>query len=286
MLVGLVLYIYWRQRYGVHTDGAGDSGPDYPRVELTQETDYETFFRQTGLGKSAVDKLLETGEFQTILEIQEAFFQPTKIVCTPLLGWFTREDRLVGESISRRSRCRETKWSEAGQENYVSGPVFADLQPGDIILTLSTHSLGWRHGHAGLVIDEDTTLECAVLGTDSDYGDPQDWCEYSNYCVLRVKNVTPRQQEAVAAYACNELHGVPYHLTAGFIGEKAPETDARQFGLQCAYLVWYAWYQFGYDLDADGGRLVSAYDLLTSEQLEVAQMYGMNPEIFDNNKTE
>ena len=74
--------------------------------------------------------------------------------------------------------------------------------------------------------------------------------------------------------------GVPYHLSAGFIGAKAPETDAPYFGVHCAYLVWYAWNHFGYDLDSDGGRLVTASDLLHSDLLEVVQLYGMAPQEF------
>ena len=33
---------------------------------------------------------------------------------------------------------------------------------------------------------------------------------------------------------------------------------------------------FGYDLDSDGGRLVTSADLLHSDLLEVVQVYGMD----------
>lgn len=187
---------------------------------------------------------------------RKGYFVPGEVVCKPLLGWFTMEERLVSGA----------------------GPELADLQPGDILLTLSTHSLGWRHGHVGLVIDENTTLESVMLGENSDWGDPQIWRSYGNFFVLRVKNVTPEERKAVAEYAADTLYDIPYHLSAGWIGEKAPATDAKQFGLHCSYLVWYAWKQFGYDLDADGGRLVTAADLLASPLLEIVQEYGMDPE--------
>ncbi len=183
---------------------------------------------------------------------QEYFVQQEEAVCRPMLSWFTREDQ------------RKEYW-----------PAIQDLQPGDILLTLSTHSLGWRHGHAALVIDQDTTLECAVLGTDSGYGKPESWRRYSGYCVLRVKNASEEQRQQVAEYAADTLYGVPYHLTAGFLGPKAPEPDAAYFGLQCIYLVWYAWNHFGYDIDGDGGRLVTAADLLQSDLLQVVEMQGM-----------
>ena len=80
----------------------------------------------------------------------------------------------------------------------------------------------------------------------------------------------------VKAYALAHLKGVPYHLSAGFLGKKAPDVNASYFGLQCAYLVWYAWNAFGYDVDADGGRLVTASDILYSDCVEIVQCYGLD----------
>ena len=251
----LLLLFYLAQRFWAHRDGY--FRPDYERITLTEESDYETIFLQTGLGRSAVDKLFAAGDFQTILDAQEAFFNPPEAACTPLLGWFTREDRL------------ETP-----------GTPLVDLQPGDVVLTLSTHSLGWRHGHAGLVIDSGTTLECVVLGTDSTLMNASHWSKYSNYAVLRLKDMTPELQQEIVEYSLSTLVGIPYHLTSGFIGPKAPDPEDWQFGLHCSYLVWYAWNHFGYDLDSDGGRLASCYDLLHSDLLEVVQIYGMDPRQF------
>lgn len=176
--------------------------------------------------------------------------KPEQMECVPLLGWFTMEDRVDKED----------------------GKPLTDLKAGDILITLSTHSIGWRHGHAGLVIDEKRVLECVFWGEDSCIVGVDHWRKYSHYVVLRVKGVTEEMQQEVATFARENLCGVPYHLSAGFLGEKAPDTGSRGFGLQCAYLVWYAWNQFGYDLDSDGGRLVTANDLLQSELLEVVQI--------------
>lgn len=185
--------------------------------------------------------------------VHRKFHQTEEIECVHLLGWFTMEDRLKGE--------RHT---------------LTEPQPGDILVTLSTHSVGWRHGHAALVIDEDTTLECVTWGTKSQLCDIEHWETYSNCALLRVKGVTPEEQQAVVEYALEHLQGVDYHLSAGFIGEKAPVPEAPQFGLQCGYLVWYAWNYMGYDVDSDGGRLVTSYDLLHSELLEVIEIYGID----------
>lgn len=256
VLAALLLLFYLLQRFWAHRDGY--FRPDYPRVTLSEDSDHETIFLQTGLSRAAVDKLLADGDFQAILDAQDAFFDPPEAACSPLLGWFTREDRLVD----------------------ARGTPLINLQPGDIIITLSTHSFGWRHGHAGLVIDENTTLECVVLGTDSKLMKSSHWTTYSNYAVLRLKDITPELQQEIAEYGTTTLLGVPYHLTSGFIGPKAPDPDDWQFGLHCSYLVWYAWNHFGYDLDSDGGRLASSYDLLHSDLLEVVQVYGMDPREF------
>ena len=241
------------QRYWAHRNEP--FVPDYPRVELTEHTDAETMFLQTGLGKSATAHLLEEGKFQTILDAQAALFDPPPERCAPLLGWFTREDRLTR-----------------------AGTPLVDLRPGDILLTLSTHTAGWRHGHGGLVIDGDTVLECAVLGQDSRLTDVEHWNTYSCYAVLRVRGANQELGRSVASYAMEHLLGVPYRLTIGLWGEKAPGPDSAGFGLHCIYLPWYAWKQFGYDLDGDGGRVVTAQDLLRSGLVEAVQVYGMDPE--------
>ena len=251
----LILF-YGSQRLWAHRTGY--FSPDYPQILLTQHTDFETVFLQTGLGRPAVEKLLSAGEFQTVGHIQNRFFLPPKAKCTPLLGWFTWEDRLSEDS----------------------GIPLIDLQPGDILLTLSTHTAGWRHGHAGLVLDSNTVLESTVLGSRSTPVSAAHWSTYSNYAVVRIKNVTPELQRQVANYGLEHLTGIPYRLLSGLIGPKAPPSDAPWFGLHCSYLVWYAWNHFGYDLDSDGGRLVTAQDLLHSDLVEIVQISGMDPRIF------
>ena len=231
-----VLANYLLQRFWAHRDG--QFVPDYPRVELTENSDYDTIFLQTGLGRPAVDKLLADGpdqsrrpavdklladgNFQAILDAQDLFFNPPKGECTALLGWFTREDML------------ETP-----------GPFLADIQPGDILITLSTHTIGWRHGHAGIAVEPDTTLECAVWGADSACFPAQEWTDYTNYAVLRLKDSSPETgAESGRLWAVHIARRYRITLTSGFIGPKAPDPEAWQFGLHCSYLVWYAYQAF------------------------------------------
>lgn len=264
VVLGLCQGYYLLQRYWAHKDGY--FVPKYEKVELTEESDYETIFLQTGLGASAVDKLMKREGFQAILDAQEAFFNPPEVECKELIGWITREDLYKDPS-------------SAGVKRRL-----VDLQPGDILISLSTHTIGWHHGHAAIVLDQYTVIESAVLGADSQIASIGDWCDYSNYAVLRIKDVTPEQQQEIVKYCKDYLYGVPYSLLSGIFGEKAPEPDEEGFGLQCSYLAWYAWYKHGYDLDSTGGRIVTPYDLLHSDQVEIVQIYGMDPHQFIEEK--
>ena len=274
VLLIIVLLILFLQLIWAHLQGTYI--PSSPKMDLSSVLgtspltveDYQTLFLQTGLGKSAVDYLLEQGDAgkNEISTYQTAIYTKQKVHCSPIVSYFTCEDKLV---------------DEAG--NVINGPSPVDLREGDIILTLSTHTLGWRHGHAGLVVDTaggGEILECAVIGTDSSVFDASKWWEYSNYAVIRIKNVTPEMQKAVVDFANAYLVGVPYHLTSGLIGEKAQDYDGKGFGMQCSYLVWYAWNSIGYDLDSDGGKLVTTNDILHSDLVEVVQVYGIDPHEF------
>lgn len=253
-----VAVIYLPQRFIAHSKEP--FVPDYPRIELTPDTDYETIFLQTGLGKSAVERLKADGNFDAVLEAQKRFFTKPDVECVPMFDWFTREDRL-GDTES---------------------PDFADLQAGDVLVTLSTHSLGWRHGHAGLVIDEYTVLECQRIGTKVSTEGIYYWTNYSNFAVLRLKDITPALQEEVTEYGLNQLKGKPYKLLSGIIGDKAPDINSENIGFYCTNLIWYAWNNFGFDLDSDGGKIVTSYDLLHSDKFEVVQLYGIDPRDFLN----
>ncbi len=244
------------QKYYAHRDE--HFVPDYDRVTLTENTDYETIFLQTGIGKPAVEKLITEGEFDKILKAQDIFFTEPQLECKPLIGWFTREDRLKGSKNT----------------------PFYDLQAGDIIVTLATHSGGWRHGHGGLIISDGTTLESLRMGKTSSLEELSYWRKYPTYAILRVKDKTTEECQAVADFALDNLYDRPYKLLSGLLGKKAPSHENEDFGLHCTYLMWYAWQHAGVDLDSDGGRFVTSSDLLHSENVEIVQLYGMDPRDF------
>lgn len=247
--------------------------PDYARVELApilkqstlSDDDYQTLFLQTGLSRTAIDQLLSYGQggIDQIEATQEGFFAHYDTECVKMLpGRFTCEDMVLDENRNR----------------MVAVPL-APVEPGDILVSFSTHTFGWRHGHASLVVDAQNgiILEAAVMGTDSAQANMQRWQTYSDFLVLRVKGVTAEERQAVAQYALDNLDGIPYHLTSGIFGKKAPEADSNGFGAQCAYLPWYAWQAAGYDLDNSGGKIVTVADLAESPLVEIVQVYGIDP---------
>lgn len=248
--------------------------PDYAREDLSSllaqdsytEEAYDDLFLQTGLSRWAIDRLMEDpvrGREQ-IKAIQQAFFADVPVNCTPLFGFITEEDRLSGGKA----------------------PAFANLQNGDVIVTFATHTVGWRHGHAGIVVDaaRGLSLEAVVIGTDSALVSTEHWRDYSSYLVLRLKDTTPEFRQQIADYAAATVCGVPYHLTAGLFGSRVPDAADGDFGVNCTYLVWYVFQHFGYDVNRGGGRIVTARDLARSPCFEVVQLYGLDPRQWEENR--
>ena len=267
-----LLYTYFSQFTFAHRQEP--FSPDYEQIDLSPilskknftHEDYQTLFLQTGLGPSSILNLRSKGNSGTesIKSYQKMFFFKGTYSCEPLLGWFTRADTLLDIS-----------------GNHIKTPGFVCQQTGDIIITLSTHSMGWRHGHCALVLDNTTTLESRVLFSDSEIGKLSDWRNYSTYVLFRVKETSDETRQEVADYARNNLSSIPYRLGSGFIGQKNRSSDSFLFGAHCSYLVWYAYQAFGIDLDGNHGRLVTPKDILDSENLEVVQIYGLDPSSFD-----
>ncbi len=198
-----------------------------------------------------------------ILDTQAAFFTPPNDGTCSLLGITTREHRVLDED---------------GHILYAA--PLAPLKEGDIILSLSTHTAGWTHGHAGLVVDPDpdrpVTLESVVLGSLSDTMDTNHWRSYTTMMVLRPK-ADDETREQVAEFALEYLDGIPYSLVSGLFGDKLQALDGPH-SAHCGYLPWYAWMSAGLDLDGNGGRVVAPADLAMSQDVEVIQLYGIDPE--------
>ena len=220
--------------------------------ELSKE-DYDFLRSQTGLSKSGIDSLIDGGREEEIYDFQKQYFAPceyeTKFLFAPIVAYEHR----MGERLKT-----------------------VPLEKGDVLISLTTHSLGFRHGHAGLVLDEKqgTTLEHMVIGELSDYSNANTWGIYPTFAVLRYKD--KEVAERAVEYAKEKLVGVPYNPLTGII-DKDKSDDEEINHSHCSHLVWQAFYGVGSDIDGNGGRMVLPKDFLKCPDFEIVQLYGLSP---------
>lgn len=236
--------------------------PDYEKADLTgllskpelSPEEYRTLLLQTGLSPFAVDTLRAEGQTERILQAQSDFFAAPAITCTP------------NTPIS-------------AEEHTPHGARLAALEDGDVLITPCSHTYGWRNGHAALVVDagQGLTLESVVLGQDSCMQSVEKWETYPAVLVFRLRGASPALRAEIASAACERLCGVPYGLTVGLLSGKHPEGVPAS--THCAHLVWEAYRAFGFDLDGNGGRVVTPHDLASSPLLELKQVYGLDPRV-------
>lgn len=266
-MIAVLMLIFFLHRWTLAAEPFAHWTPDYSKVDLStilmkevlSENDYEVLLKQSGLGRPAVDNLLTTGNENTIYRIQNQFFT------TPLL---------VREKNSPISK-EEFVVDEKGK--FIAGTEMIALEDGDILITQNSLTFGWRNGHAAIVVDANKrqTLESAVLGENSCIQTIGKWEKYPSFLVFRLKNASAEERRTIAQEAVKRLNGVPYGFGVGIWTAKHPENKLKE--THCAHLVWEAYRQFGYDLDSNGGRIITPRSIAGSPLLELKQVYGMNP---------
>lgn len=232
--------------------------PDYEKQDITPlleketltEEDYATLYAQTGLTQTGIDRCLKKGSagVARILAIQDDYFtvhEVTNVLYCPYV-------------------CTDFV------EKYITNCY---LEDGDILVTSSTHISGWRLGHAGLVTDgaNGKVIQANAYGIDSYIGTVRDFTNRINFIILSPKMDADLKSE-IAAYAAKNLTGLPYNALTGIFTNKTQISAT-----QCAHLVWYSYYLCGYDLDSNGGGLVTPQDLANSPYVEVVQVFGFDP---------
>lgn len=267
ILFGGFAAVFTAALWTAETEGRAHFVPDYDRVnlesvleqeELSRE-DYEMLFRQTGLAPVGVDQLYAEGRQDILRVLQEHFFEKVKVQCRSTLF-------LV--------RSEQVETSEDMQADYLPA-----LEEGDILVSFSSHILGWRSGHAGILVDREgeLVLEAICLGCDSAICSLEDWKRDPSIAVLRLKDVSLEERAEIADYAREHLAGLPYRLDSFAVRGGGDALDHTLSGTQCAHLIWWVYYQFGYDLDPGGDWIVTPGDLYRSELLELVQVYGIEP---------
>ncbi|MDR1209592.1 MAG: hypothetical protein LBK41_04680 [Clostridiales bacterium] len=221
------------------------------RRKALSPADYHELFIQTGMGKPLIDSLSPDELERFALSSQDAFFGGADVICEQV-GIITREERLADGGAGR---------------------PMAPLLPGDVLVTFSTHSAGWRHGHSGIITEPNRLLEAYMVGRPAGYSYASDWLRYSTLIVLRPKDGVSGR---AAAYHAQDLEGVNYALLTGIWPIKSPEGGVT--GTQCAHLIWYPYYLAGVDADPGGDWLIEPRDLVTGGAFDVVCAYGVDPE--------
>lgn len=256
--------------------------PDYEKIDLQdilqkeylEVRDYEVLLRQTGLGRLGVDELWGQERQEELLFLQQRFFAPIEYECRR--RWVLYHSERVIQETRDETRYNGEDTNEVGEHGNLEeaadhGDFLPTVRTGDILITFNGHFLGWRSGHAGIVTDAEKgeVLEAMSLGTESRICALEHWREYPSFILLRLKNTGDEKRLEIGKYAGEKLLGIPYRLLSlcGIEGE----------GTQCAYLVWSAYRFFGYNLDSDGGFVVTPYDIYQSDLLEIVQVYGVKP---------
>lgn len=238
-------------------DGIECWRPDYGKaseeelLQLIDDGDYDALYKQTGLTEAGIKRALARGEqglslikriqndFFAAHEVENDFFAP--IVCTDF----------IGEKVTN---------------------IY--LEEGDILVTSSTHFSGFRIGHAGLVTDAvgEKVIQASAYGATSEIGTVGDFTDRVNFMILSVKGADEATRKKVAKYAEENLCGKSYDVTAGVFTKK--NSCERT---QCAHLVWYAYKQFGFDIDGNRGLVVTPRNIANSPDIELVQAFGFDP---------
>ena len=144
-----------------------------------------------------------------------------------------------------------------------------NIQTGDVLITKSTHSLLYRHGHAGVVVDAEAglVLESLGYGTSSRLESLDKWNYYPAVKVLRLKDKNNELINELVHQATTYYLDIPYNLIA---------TKNSLKMTHCSDIVWKVFQSIGIDLDSDGGKIVTPYDISQSPYLYEVESYGFS----------
>lgn len=245
--------------------------PEKAKIDLEQliksgsldDDKYNLITYQTGLGRIEIDEIMKTNTnyIDVLNSYKEQNFSHYEMNCKYIFFPITKVEEL-----------------SAGDGEIVK-LKYPELKKGDILITRSTHTLFFRHGHAGLITDGNSgeILEAMALGSKSSLQNANSWMSYPTIAILRPKNLKVEDIDKIIDYAKNNLCGINYSFTTGFFGDAYAEEKTIS-KTQCAHLVWSAYKTCGIDIDSNGGSLVLPQDILKSRELDLVWSYGINME--------
>jgi len=222
---------------------------------VTKNDTADEIFSKTGISYSAAKEMIDSGDFDTVKKINSLYLSNIDVIRNYVFFPFTVEEKM-SKSVP-----------------------MAPVKKGDILVTFSTHTVDWRHGHMALVTnsDEGIVLEHLSVGHRSTFSSIKNWSKYRNFAILRY----PDEEKAkeAADYAQKNLINIPYSMFAGII--KKDKSNEENINLShCSHIVWQAYKAVGVELDSNKGPLVIPKDIAMSEKLKVVQIFGLDPKYY------
>lgn len=233
-----------RAEYVKPAYGMCDISPILEKSDLS-DADYSALYRQTGLTRQGIDRCRARGRegIERIKSIQRSLFSDYTVVHNRFAPFCC---------------CEETGRNAA----------YCYLENGDVLVSSSTHFSGCAMGHAGLVTDaaRAEVLQANSYFSKSSFVSAASFTDRLNFMILSPL-ADKEVKDGAALYARKTLVNKSYGICSGKNG-----CDKTQ----CAHLVWYAYKQFGIDLDSDGGVFVTPKDIANSSDMRVVQAFGFD----------
>ena len=227
--------------------------PSWDYCETGVGSSAEDIFKYTGLSYAAAKEMMQNQRQKDIELLNKMYFEKPGIKKQYILFPITAEEKITS-----------------------TPPPLAPLKKGDILVSFSTHTLDWRHGHIALVLTDggEFMLEHISMGKKSVITKGKKWNKYANFVVLR--HYDKETADAAANYALAKLEGVPYSILAGLNSKDKSAMEDIDTS-HCSHIVWQAYKALGTDLDSNKGKVVTPHDIAMSDELKIVQIYGVNP---------
>ena len=233
--------------------------PDCPKEDISSliskdnltDDEYMKLFEQTGISPGALKELAAENNKELPAQLHELYFSVPD-----------HQKNYIAYPITLQER------------NISQKTPLVPLKKGDILVTFNTMTAEWRHGHCGLVLDDNgnVLLEHAAIGHTSGINASADWGRYPSFVVLRYPDSAVASK--AADYAAKNLIDIPYSITAGVLDKD--KTGEENPSSHCSHIVWQAYKSVGVDIDRDQSFIVSPKDVAMSEKLEVVEIFGMD----------
>lgn len=250
----LSLHIHSMQNYYYNPKYSKIDLTDILNKEILNDKDLDALSKQTGIAPKVINELFENGDKDILADMQDMYFESPDVKRSFVFFPVTAEER-----------------------NKTQITNMPSIKKGDILVTFNTSTLGWRHGHSALVVDEVSgkIIEHLSVGNTSTISYIESFMTYPAFVVLRY----PDEEVAnkAADYAVESLVDVDYNIFTGILKKDKSDME-KPDSSHCSHIVWQAYKYAGVDIDENKGSIVLPKDISLSSELQVVQIYGINPQ--------